>query len=88
MNPTETHSVFIAFVDDTGKELRSFTLPAGVDHTGFISEITECMENLGGENPFSAVSIKASHNTTMGVITDLKQVLRDYYGLKIKYALH
>ena len=95
-NPTEKYSVFIAFIDATGKEVRSFTLdnkePVSdsfpLDHTEFINEIQEWLKSPGGESPFSTVSIKASHNTTMGVITDLKQVLRDYYALKIKYALH
>ena len=77
-NPTETYLISIAVMDDTGKELRSFTLPVGVDHTEFINEIKAWLKSPGGESPFSTLSIKASHNTTMGVITDLKQVLRDY----------
>ena len=85
VNPTETYLISIAFMNDTGKELRSFTLPAGVDHTGFINEIKEWLKSPGGESPFSTVSIKASSNTTMGVIIDLKQALRDYYALKISY---
>ena len=36
--------------------------------------------------PFMTVSIKADKETTMGVITDVKQALREAYALKINYS--
>ena len=36
--------------------------------------------------PFMTVSIKADKETKMGVITDVKQALREAYALKISYS--
>lgn len=36
--------------------------------------------------PFMTVSIKADKDTEMGVITDVKQALREAYALKISYS--
>jgi biopolymer transport protein ExbD len=36
--------------------------------------------------PFMTVSIKADKETKMGVITDIKQALREAYALKINYS--
>ena len=36
--------------------------------------------------PFMTVSIKADKETKMGVITDVKQALREAYALKINYS--
>ena len=38
------------------------------------------------DKPFYTVSIKADHHTPMGIITDVKQVLRKAYALKIMYS--
>jgi len=38
------------------------------------------------DQPFMTVSIKADNETNMGLITDLKQALRDAYALKISYS--
>ena len=38
------------------------------------------------DQPFMTVSIKADYETNMGLITDLKQALRDAYALKISYS--
>jgi biopolymer transport protein ExbD len=38
------------------------------------------------DQPFMTVSIKADRDTKMGLITDLKQALRDAYALKISYS--
>jgi biopolymer transport protein ExbD len=38
------------------------------------------------DQPFMTVSIKASRETKMGIITDIKQALRRAYALKISYA--
>jgi biopolymer transport protein ExbD len=38
------------------------------------------------DQPFMTVSIKADRDTRMGVITDLKQALREAYALKISYS--
>ena len=38
------------------------------------------------DQPLMTVSIKADRETGMGLITDLKQALRDAYALKISYS--
>ena len=38
------------------------------------------------DQPFMTTYIKADHETNMGIITDLKQALRDAYALKISYS--
>ena len=38
------------------------------------------------DQPFMTVSIKADYETNMGLITDLKQALREAYALKISYS--
>jgi biopolymer transport protein ExbD len=38
------------------------------------------------DKPFYTVSLKVDHHTPMGVITDVKQVLRKAYALKIVYS--
>ena len=43
--------------------------------------------NLGeSDQPFFTVSLKCDHETPMGIITDVKQVLRKAYALKIVYS--
>ena len=38
------------------------------------------------DKPFYTVSLKVDHHTPMGIITDVKQVLRKAYALKIMYS--
>jgi biopolymer transport protein ExbD len=38
------------------------------------------------DQPFMTVSIKSDRDTKMGLISDLKQALRDAYALKISYS--
>lgn len=38
------------------------------------------------DKPFFTVSLKVDHETPMGIITDVKQVLRKAYALKIVYS--
>ncbi|RHJ86557.1 biopolymer transporter ExbD [Parabacteroides sp. AM08-6] len=38
------------------------------------------------DQPFMTVSIKADKETKMGIITDVKQALREAYALKISYS--
>ena len=38
------------------------------------------------DQPFMTVSIKADKETKMGVLTDVKQALREAYALKISYS--
>ena len=38
------------------------------------------------EVPFMTTSIKADHNTKMGIVTDVKQELRKANALKINYS--
>lgn len=48
-----------------------------------MSDRGELAEN---DKPFYTVSLKVDHNTPMGIITDVKQVLRKAYALKIVYS--
>ncbi len=38
------------------------------------------------DQPYMTVSIKADRETRMGIITDIKQALREAYALKINYS--
>ena len=59
-----------------------------------IAEIGEVGAYIGQEKasmseadqPFMTTSIKADYETGMGIITDLKQALREAYALKINYS--
>ena len=59
-----------------------------------IAEISEVGAYIGREKasmkeedaPLMTTSIKADHDANMGIITDLKQALRDAYALKISYS--
>lgn len=48
--------------------------------------ITERNELAEVDKPFFTVSLKADTNTPMGIMTDVKQVLRKAYALKIVYS--
>ena len=58
------------------------------------AEVSEVGDYIGQEKssmkeedaPFMTVSIKADNETNMGLITDLKQALRQAYALKISYS--
>ena len=59
-----------------------------------IAEITEVGNYIAQEKasmkeedqPYMTTYIKADFETTMGIITDLKQALREAYALKISYS--
>ncbi|MDR1114666.1 MAG: biopolymer transporter ExbD [Tannerella sp.] len=59
-----------------------------------IAEISEVGAYIGQEKasmkeedqPFMTTSIKGDYETNMGIITDLKQALREAYALKISYS--
>lgn len=38
------------------------------------------------DQPFMTVSLKIDHETKMGIVTDIKQALRQAYALKINYS--
>lgn len=48
--------------------------------------ISERNELAEVDKPFFTVSLKADHETPMGIMTDVKQVLRKAYALKIVYS--
>lgn len=58
------------------------------------AEISEIQDYIAQEKssmkeedaPYMTVSIKADRDTQMGVITDIKQALREAYALKISYS--
>jgi len=51
---------------------------------GYIAQEKSSMKEE--DQPFMTVSIKADYETNMGLITDLKQALREAYALKISYS--
>lgn len=58
------------------------------------AEVSEIQDYIAREKsamkeedaPFMTVSIKADQDTKMGYISDVKQALREAYGLKISYS--
>ncbi len=48
--------------------------------------ISDRGELAEADKPFYTVSLKVDHHTPMGIITDVKQVLRKAYALKIVYS--
>lgn len=58
------------------------------------AEVSEIQDYIAQEKssmkeedaPFMTVSIKADRETQMGIITDIKQALREAYALKISYS--
>lgn len=58
------------------------------------AEISEIQDYIAQEKssmkeedaPYMTVSIKADRETKMGIITDIKQALREAYALKISYS--
>jgi len=58
------------------------------------AEVPEVLDYIGEERskmsptdaPFMTVSIKADQKTRMGIITDVKQVLRKAYALRLNYS--
>jgi len=91
-NSTETQSLFLSFMDGAGKELRSFTFEnknpvngsIDLDYRDTFDELKEWLISQK-DNKLLTLSIKASPETPMGVITDLKQLFRDIYALKIEH---
>jgi Biopolymer transport protein len=51
---------------------------------GYIGQEKSSMKEE--DQPFMTVSIKADNETSMGLITDLKQALREAWALKISYS--
>ena len=59
-----------------------------------IAEISQIQDYIAQEKasmseedaPFMTVSLKADKETKMGIITDVKQALREAYALKINYS--
>jgi len=92
--PSETYPVYIAFIDKEGKKIRSFALENkdpvigsfALEHARFINEITEWLKSPKGGKHFYSIELNVHSDIPMGVITDIKDVLRKYYALKIELA--
>jgi len=56
----------------------------GIQVTNYVLE--EQAKLAQSDKTYFTVSLKVDHNTPMGFITDLKQVLRKAYALKIVYS--
>ena len=50
------------------------------------AEVSEIQDYIAQEKSSMKVSIKADKETKMGLITDVKQALREAYALKISYS--
>ena len=83
VEPTEEPLISLVFTDNTGKELRSFNI-RNDDVIGYaldiessaVSELEKWLKNQKKEDfQYFRISIKASKDTPMGVITDIKQLL-------------
>jgi beta-lactamase regulating signal transducer with metallopeptidase domain len=92
--PTDTIQVSIMFIDNKGKEVRSFklgneeaaTVLSNPDND-FVKDLKQWMSTQEKEpNQFATVYIKANQNPPMGIITDIKEILRSFFALKISYA--
>ena len=92
---TDTHRVSFSFEDGTGQKIRTFTFDNinsvnglyALEHTDSINELRKLLKNMLDEkSKFKTVSILADSDTPMGIITDLKQLLREQYALKISYS--
>ena len=91
---SENHPLAIAFMDKAGKELRSFAFETknpinrsfDFDNADTIHELKEWLKNH--DKLVHTVSIQASPETPMGIITDLKQALREIYALKYEYKVN
>ena len=81
-----------------GKPLGEFQATVGTEPrlqlNDKFAEVSEVGNYIGQEKlsmkeedqPYMTVSIKADQDTNMGLITDLKQALRQAYALKISYS--
>ena len=93
IEPTDEPLISLEFVDNTGKKLRSFNFTNNVIvgssldlESSSIRKLEEWIKShKRGDFQYCTVSIRASGETPMGVITDLKQLLRNAYLLKISY---
>ena len=81
-----------------GKPTQEFAAKMGTESriqlNDKFAEVSEVGAYIGQEKssmkeedqPYMTVSIKGDYETKMGLITDLKQALRDAYALKISYS--
>jgi hypothetical protein len=94
---TETYPVYLSVIDDaTGKELCSFKFENKnvVDRSSFtidyadesINKLKEWFISQKKENfQYYTMNISADPETPMGVITDLKEIIRDAYLLNLSH---
>jgi len=94
-NSTETYRITFSFVDNASQELRSFTFDNitlvnsiyALEHDDSINDIKEWLINMRDEKPtYKTVCISAHSNTPMGIIIDLKQLLRENYALRVSHS--
>ena len=96
MNLTDTHRVSFSIEDGAGQKIRTFTFDNinfvnglyALEYADSINELKELLKNMLDEkSKFQTVAIHADNDTPMGIITDLKQLLREQYALKISYSV-
>ena len=83
-NSPKTSQFSVTFIDKDN-ELRSFTL-GNQNHTQFINEIKEWLENQKDAQNLTT-NVETPINTPMGLIFDLKTILRENNALKISYTV-
>lgn len=94
-NPTEKPLISITIIDNTSKESCSFNFTNNIIvgssldlESSSIKKFEEWIKShKRGDFQYCTVSIRASGETPMGVITDLKQLLRNAYMQKVSYAV-
>jgi len=80
----------VSIVDGSGTKVQINDKLISNDET-FYQQVTQFILDEQGklaqsDKPYFTVSMKVDHDTPMGFITDLKQVLRKAYALKIVYS--
>ena len=89
-------TISISVIDNTGKELRTFQFEDkdtdvsgsfALDNADPINDMKEWFNNRKKEDfRHLTVTIKAHPETNMGVVIDLKALLRSFFSLKVSYA--
>lgn len=87
--------VTFVYVGEPTQEFRNkMGSESRIQLNGSFAEVSEIFDYINQERtsmkeedqPFMTVSIKADQKTKMGIITDVKQALRQAYALKINYS--
>ena len=82
---SDTCLLSVVFMNN-GVELRSFSLKHESESHAVFNEIKEWLKNQKCNQDYFTTNIKAASNTPMGLIIDLKEILRETKVMKISYT--